>query len=109
MCELLNRRNFLAMVSGDPIRPPRSAASCASGFSRFHLLYSSHMLTVPGAGRWRFFEAPQKRNAKWKNVAPSGRPLASSSVLAPLKNDTTPPFALISSAEDFLTRLAVAF
>src|SRR6476469_5190575 len=48
MCELRNRRSFLAMVSGDPIRPPRSAASWASGFSRFHLLYSSHILTVPG-------------------------------------------------------------
>ena len=34
------------------------AASCASGFSRFHLLYSSHMLTVPGAGRARFCPWP---------------------------------------------------
>ena len=58
MCDVLNRRSFFRMVSGDPIRPPRSAASWACGFSRFHLLYSSHMLTVPGAGRWRFCEAP---------------------------------------------------
>jgi hypothetical protein len=58
ICEERKRRSFLRMVSGEPIRPPRSAASCASGFSRFHLLYSSHMLTVPGAGRWRFCDWP---------------------------------------------------
>ena len=58
ICEVRKRRSFFRMVSGEPIRPPRSAASCASGLSRFHLLYSSHMLTVPGAGRCRFCEAP---------------------------------------------------
>ena len=46
MFDVSNRRSFRRSVSGDPINPPEIARAAASGFSRFHLLYSSHMLTV---------------------------------------------------------------
>jgi hypothetical protein len=59
---------LLSIVSGEPIRPPRNAAS-TSGSPRFHLLYSSRM--VPGAGRCRCRR--RNGNANWKKVAPSAR------------------------------------
>ena len=53
MFEDWNRRSLRRIVSGEPIRPPRSAAACASGLAVFHFWYSSHMLTVPAGGRRR--------------------------------------------------------
>ena len=46
MLDVRNRRSLRRSVSGEPISPPDRARAAASGFSRFHLLYSSHMLTV---------------------------------------------------------------
>ena len=68
------------MVSGEPISPPDNARAAASGLAAFHLLYSSQMLTVYGSGRLRPEDEPKNRSANWKNVAPSARRLASSSV-----------------------------
>ena len=58
MCDVSNLASLRRMVSGEPMRPLRSAASCASGLARFQALYSSHMLTAPGAGRWRLLDWP---------------------------------------------------
>ena len=53
MFDVSNFRSLRLMVSGDPISPPRSAVSAASGFPRFQLLYSCHMSSSPGFGRLR--------------------------------------------------------
>ena len=85
----------LRIVSSEPIKPPLSAASCAAGLARFQALYSSHMLTVPGAGRLRSFRGAVEAQSNWKKAAPSAPFLASSSVLQHMKKLTSAMLGLM--------------